>query len=332
MSPKVTVLMPVYNGEKYLRESIDSILNQTFGDFEFLIINDGSNDNSAGIVRSYNDKRINFVENEQNRGLSFSLNKGIDLSNSEYIARMDADDISLPSRLEKQIAFLNKNPNVGICGTWGQFFGESSLIAKTPKSHNKIKGHLFSNCSMLHPTVVFRNNLFKKYNLKYRTDFKIAQDYELWTRASSLINFSNITEVLLMYRINVTQLTSGNNRLLEENTTIWKSILEELDLSLSQEELELHKLFLSEKINNNAFSEIKKLNLWIDKLIQANDKKRIYNKKILLNILHKKYYIALKHLQAGELIPNFKKENLKYLDFEHKFRIMYRLCRQKIKS
>ena len=116
MNPKVTVLMPVYNCEKYLRESIESILNQTFKDFEFLIINDGSSDKSAEIVESYNDNRINFVQNEKNIGLAASLNRGLDIAKGEYIARMDADDISLPERLEKQVRFMETNPQIGICG------------------------------------------------------------------------------------------------------------------------------------------------------------------------------------------------------------------------
>src|SRR5580698_9685158 len=109
-NPKVTVLMPVYNGEKYIKEALESILQQTFIDFEFLIINDGSTDNSVSIIKSFNDNRIRLIHNEKNSGLVYSLNKGIGLSNGEYIARMDCDDVSIPERLEKQVGFLNSNP------------------------------------------------------------------------------------------------------------------------------------------------------------------------------------------------------------------------------
>jgi len=115
--PKVTVLMPVYNGEKYLNEAIDSILGQTFKDFKFLIINDGSTDGTADILKSYKDSRIKVTNNEKNIGLTKSLNKGLKMAKSEYIARMDADDISLPTRLQKQVEFMDSHPKVGVCGT-----------------------------------------------------------------------------------------------------------------------------------------------------------------------------------------------------------------------
>ncbi len=115
--PRVTVLMSVYNGEKYLREAIDSILNQTFKDFEFLIIDDGSTDSSADIIRSYTDFRIRLIQNEKNIGLTRSLNKGLKLAKGEYIARMDVDDISLPIRFEKQVSFLDKYEDVKLVGS-----------------------------------------------------------------------------------------------------------------------------------------------------------------------------------------------------------------------
>ncbi|HKQ33129.1 MAG TPA: glycosyltransferase family A protein, partial [Thermodesulfobacteriota bacterium] len=118
MTPKVTVLMTVYNGEKFLNEAIDGILNQTFRDFEFLIINDGSTDGSREIIKSYKDPRINLVDNESNIGLTASLNRGLSLAGGEYIARQDADDISLPERLEKQISILERNPDIALLGSW----------------------------------------------------------------------------------------------------------------------------------------------------------------------------------------------------------------------
>ena len=122
MNPKVTVLMPVYNGEKYLKEAITSILLQTFDDFEFLIINDGSSDASVDIIQSFRDPRIRLVHNDTNIGLIATLNKGLKLAHGKYVARMDQDDISLPRRLEKQTYFMDNNPDVGVCGTWIKLF------------------------------------------------------------------------------------------------------------------------------------------------------------------------------------------------------------------
>src|SRR5258707_849690 len=118
MSPRVSVVMSVYNGEKYLGEAVDSILAQTFTDFEFIIIDDGSEDRSPELIEAYVDSRISFLRNEKNVGLTRSLNKGLQVASGEYIARMDCDDVSLPDRFAKQVAFMDANSGVGACGTW----------------------------------------------------------------------------------------------------------------------------------------------------------------------------------------------------------------------
>jgi len=127
-NPEVTVLMSVYNGEKYLREAIDSILNQTFTDFEFLIVNDGSTDRTAEILRSYDDPRIIIINNEKNIGLTKSLNIGLRMAKGEYIARMDADDVSMPERLQKQIELLNQKKNTGLVGTYYTIINEKGKV------------------------------------------------------------------------------------------------------------------------------------------------------------------------------------------------------------
>ncbi|MFT5919102.1 MAG: glycosyltransferase involved in cell wall biosynthesis, partial [Granulosicoccus sp.] len=115
--PLVTVLLPVYNAEKFLEQAIRSVLDQTFTEFEFLIINDGSTDRSEEIIVSFNDSRIRYIKNETNLKLIKTLNKGIEFASGKYIARMDADDISLPTRFEQQVALLEKQPEIGVCGT-----------------------------------------------------------------------------------------------------------------------------------------------------------------------------------------------------------------------
>ena len=123
--PKLSVIMPAYNAEKYIGEAIESILNQTFTDFEFIIIDDGSSDHTADIIKGFHDERIRFIQNEKNSGVANTLNKGLELSQGEYIARMDADDISLPARFEKQVAFMEANPDVAVVGCGIELFGMS---------------------------------------------------------------------------------------------------------------------------------------------------------------------------------------------------------------
>lgn len=204
MSSLVTVLMPVYNAEKYLHEAIDSILNQTFHEFEFLIIDDGSTDNSAAIICSYSDPRIRFVQNEKNEGLTFTLNKGTQLASCELIARMDADDISYPTRLEKQYHFFQKNQDCVLL---------SNAIRNVRTDKKKTRDVFFTNdfiyyeliftCKINTPTVMYKRSVLLKeggYIPKY------SEDFNLWWRLSRKYNFFHDNEILLDYRYSDTSL------------------------------------------------------------------------------------------------------------------------------
>lgn len=208
LNPKISVIMPVYNAGSYLSQSIESILNQSFSDFEFLIYNDGSTDNSDHIIRSYSDKRIRYTNFEQNRGYVHILNRGLNESKGDYIARMDADDISISTRFEEQIAFLEKKPAVGICGSWFENFGTISGVAKTPILDEDVKLSLFYGTPVGHPTVMMRKSMLEKYNLKYENDYLYSEDYELFERASAHFSILNIPKVLLQYRKHPTQVTN----------------------------------------------------------------------------------------------------------------------------
>lgn len=201
-NPKVTVLMSVYNGEKYLKEAIDSIISQTFTDFEFLIIDDASTDRTPEMLRSYGDSRIKIITNEENLGLTKSLNKGLALARGKYIARMDADDISHPKRLEKQANYLDENPEIGILGTNVQYIDESGKyheILQRPEKDALIKWALCFFNPIAHPTVMMQLYLIKEIN-GYDENIIYAQDYDLWVRLSSKSAFWNLQDILLYLR------------------------------------------------------------------------------------------------------------------------------------
>ena len=200
-NPKVTVLMPVYNGEKYLKKSIESILDQTFTDFEFLIIDDGSTDESLELIKSYDDTRIKIIVHEQNKGLIKTLNEGIELAAGDYVARMDGDDVSLPERLEKQIAFMDNNQDVAVCGTWTKSMNENGKIVSTMKSLSGIllKYNYWKPSPMIHPSVMMRKSLIKEF--LFSVDAASAEDYDLWLRIVKKHRIFNIKECLLLYRI-----------------------------------------------------------------------------------------------------------------------------------
>ncbi len=203
--PLVSVVMPVYNGENYLNEAIDSILNQTYSDFEFIILNDGSTDRTEEIILSYKDPRIVYVKNPENLQIVRTLNRGIALAKGKYIARMDADDISLPVRFEKQLYFMENNPDVGVCGTWVKTFGENvnSQTWQYPVESEVIKVSLIFNSPFAHPSVFIRKSLFDLYS--YEESFTKAEDYYLWYQSKDFFNFANLPQVLLCYRIHPLQ-------------------------------------------------------------------------------------------------------------------------------
>lgn len=202
MQPKVTVLMSVYNGAQYLQLSVQSILTQTFSDFEFLIIDDGSDDNTWQILNLFNDKRIRLFRNSNNIGLIKSLNKGLIMARGEYIARMDVDDISLPSRLEKETLFLNHNPDVALVGSWVDVIDETGKRQETWyhfKDSFFIKWNLLFKNALAHSSVMFRKNLALEEG-GYHHDFVYAEDYDLWSRLSLRWEIANIPEVLVNWR------------------------------------------------------------------------------------------------------------------------------------
>jgi glycosyltransferase involved in cell wall biosynthesis len=219
-NPKITVLMPVYNAEAFLNEAIDSILAQTFTDFEFLIINDGSTDASREIILSYNDQRIRFVENERNLRLIATLNKGIDISFGKYIARMDADDISHPERLNTQFEFMESNLDIGLCGAWFQTFsyGEKKQTVRYQTEDYNIRIKHLYQIHLSHGTCMIRKEVLKRNNLYFNQEFLHAEDYELWTRISEFSKLANIPQVLYKVRNNINSVSNAHRNIQIEHT------------------------------------------------------------------------------------------------------------------
>lgn len=224
----ISVLMPVYNTpEVFLRKSIESILNQTFQKFEFIIINDASDDITTRILRGYTDNRIRLVDNEYNMGLSRCLNKGITLAKGEYIARMDSDDIAHKKRLEWQYYFMKKNPNLFMCGgninlidTWGKWKGFNRYCYNT----ESIRMDALFTCPFAHPTVMFNTRLLTKEKKRYSEEIK-AEDYELWSHIVYKYEVANVKKVLLFYRVHDASITGNSHQVLYESAaTVQKNI------------------------------------------------------------------------------------------------------------
>jgi glycosyltransferase involved in cell wall biosynthesis len=208
--PKVTVLMTVYNGEKFVHEAINSILTQTLQDFEFLIINDGSTDQTRNIISSYKDSRIILIDNDSNLGITRSLNRGLNLAQGEFIARLDSDDIAEPERLARQVSFLEANPNVTLVGSWYRTIDEQGNILEKhtlPCDCIKIRWGLLFYTPFIHSSVTFRkDDVLQKVGL-YNEDFIYTQDHELWVRIAKIFPVANLDEYLMQYRVHASSVT-----------------------------------------------------------------------------------------------------------------------------
>lgn len=243
---KLAVLMPTYNCAAYLKESIDSILNQTFSDFDFYIYDDCSTDNSAEIIRSYSDNRIFYIKNDSNLGIAKTLNLGLEelLSKYEFIARMDADDWAFPERFQKQMGFLDKNQHVMLCGTQGFWLKN---ISETPTSgwqyptQNKyIQLYLLFTASFGHSSVILRSHFFSSNNLKYNEQIETCEDWDLWIKVSKIGETRNLPDFMMKYRI----ISTSNHRSLEnkklhlkERSVIISDYWKTFDIDLSTEQV-----------------------------------------------------------------------------------------------
>lgn len=214
--PKVSVLTPIYNTNPvYLREMIESILNQTYTDFEFLILNDSpDNKEIEKIVLGYakKDKRIKYSKNKKNMGITPSRNKLLKMARGEYLAIFDHDDISVPTRLEQEVAYLDQNPDVGVVSGWLQHFGEQNEIVKKPEYDVDIKIFLTENCCVAHTAAMIRKSALTDNNIEYESFYSPAEDYRLWTRLMEVTHFYNIQDVLVKYRCDTNQTTNTKHK------------------------------------------------------------------------------------------------------------------------
>ena len=200
--PKVTVFIPVYNCERYVGAAIDSILAQTFSDYELLLIDDGSTDRSLDIMQAYTDPRVRVACNERNLGIPRTGNIGLQLARGEYIALLDNDDVAHPKRLEKQVAFLGRHPDYAQIGSWERAMDEHGQVLKKikrrPATPEDVHVQLLFQCSLGNPTIMARTAILRDYG--YHTDYPSCQDYELYVRLAKRYKLGNLPEVLVYAR------------------------------------------------------------------------------------------------------------------------------------
>ncbi len=298
----ISVVMSNYNTpEKYLREAIESVLNQTYKKFEFIIIDDCSTDNSLEIIKSYKDDRIIVLENEKNLGITKSLNRGLEIAKGEYIARMDADDICFRNRFEKQVEYLKNNPQVVVCGTsveligdWQERHSNKFICREIPEQDLFKVCLLFGNYpNIVHPTAMFNNKIIKENKIKYDERYPVAQDYKMWVTCCNYGEFANLKETLLYYRVHKGAVSSAKTDKQYACALMnMKEQLEAIGIELTVENEEIHYNFLLKRQPYDL--QYKK---WLEKLILQNKEFKVYNEKFLEDVLWRKWvetsYFAL---------------------------------------
>lgn len=306
-SPKISVVMSVYNGQKYLKEAIESVLNQTFPDFEFIIFDDCSTDKSLSIIETYTDKRIKLIKNEINKGLTVNLIEGVKIAQGEFLARMDADDICIPQRLEVQLEFLINNPKISILGSAVTFFEDNGqeFIGIQPLTHEEIVVELLFGFTMLHPSVMMRLANLHLNHLNYNPYFKYSQDFDLWVRASKILKFANLNKSLLKMREHSDKIS---HTLRPEQKAFSEEIRErlfiELNLNISQKEKELiHNIAIDSCLLES--DKLKSLEKILAQIIESNNIRQIYKNSVLQkkihNILILQYYECLSRKKKSGL-------------------------------
>lgn len=288
--------MTVYNGETYLREAIESILDQTYRAFTFLIIDNASTDNSLEIIQSYDDSRIKLVPLPQNIGQIPALNKGLDMIQTPLVARMDADDISLPLRFEQQVNFLDDHPEIAVCGTYAAaFMGKKETLWKHPVKSEDINVRLLLECCLAHPSVMMRKDLLDLHHFRYDETLGHSEDWDLWQRISRIYPLANIPNVLLRYRVH-NQSVSSKTLDLQQNAAakLDEVSLEALDLH-NHRLRHIHRDVGFETFNakNREQGFIQDVMEWFQLLQQRNESRKIYSQQALENFLKERLFIVL---------------------------------------
>jgi glycosyltransferase involved in cell wall biosynthesis len=247
--PLVSVIMPVYNAERFVGDALKSILNQTYTKFESIIIDDGSKDESLAIIKKYADPRIRLIALAQNQGIVHALNTGLKAAQGKYIARMDADDVSMPSRLAMQVAFMEKHPEVGLLGT--QHMAIQGRARLFPTNHHVLVWYMLNACPFVHPSVMLRVDVLKQHQLQYDKAFEFAEDLELWTRMCRVTQVANLPQSLIKYRYHFATHQRNKETAALLNTAIKKEHIKWLCPTVSGDDLERLAVYLNHHLNHD---------------------------------------------------------------------------------
>lgn len=273
--------MAFYNEEHFIQEAIESILHQSYTNFEFLIFDDGSSDDSFEIVKNFIDDRIILFYDGKNKGLTARLNEGITLAKGEYIARMDADDISLTTRLEKQVKYLEQHQDIGILGTNSILSIEPSkrkmYRKRIPLHHHEILAYQLFYNPFVHPTIMIRSRILKKQN--YPDQHRLTQDYFHWLQLLKHTKGANLKEVLLHYRIHQNNSSANHEQTLNNISKIFTDQFKQLKLPFTIKNLQTHLLISESNPRLLSINQLREIKKWLEVLLAWNQENKRFPKK-----------------------------------------------------
>ena len=293
--PSISVVMPVYNYGHLIKESIDSVLTQSMLDFELIIVNDGSLDNSSEIAHSYLDKRLKVIDFPENRGNYPARNAGMRMATGKYICVTDADDLCLPDRLEKQFLFMEMNKEIGLIGG-GYKTADSSRNVFRETDYEIIKIMLLRYCYLHHPTCMIRTKFVEKYNLYYNESYRYASDHDWEVRASSFFPISNINDPVLLYRKHARQISINKRN--EQSIFADQIRLNQLSffgIEPTKLEKELHLAFIN-GVPDSRINE-KWIDQWINRLLETNRNTRCFSQQALRKFLQAHRYLSVNQIK-----------------------------------
>lgn len=338
--PLVSVIISTYNEEKYIIDSIKSILNQDYENIEIIIVDDASTDNTVENIKKIKNKKIRLYINDVNKKLAHNLNFAISKSNGKYIARMDADDISIKKRIKVQVEYLEKNKDIDIAVSFAKTFGDSNIIKRTPCSHEEIRATLLFTNPICHPTVMFRK---ESIDFKYDENCIAGQDYELWTRIIDKKKFGVINKVLLNYRVLKRQRNPKYLQLQKENALKARKYLFDKMFNLScsnkKKYWEIFKMLVDidfADFRPKTQSQMEKLINFSDYLLEKNKKEKIFEEKIFKEVVGKvifwQWYLSILKTDISSNIF-FKSKYVMVLKKQNifiKLKVLYKVCKKKL--
>lgn len=274
---KVSIIASVYNCERYLQEMLDSIVRQTYCDWEFIIIDDASTDNTWNILHEITDSRVHCYRNKVNKGLTVNLNMALQYAKGEYIMRMDGDDLANENRLDMQVCFMEQHPEIVLAGCWIKCFGNSHELIKTPTEDEDIRIALLFNSTIMHPTFIFRRQTVLDSGVIYNEKLRYAQDYNFTYRCSKIGRIGNIPDALLRYRVDDNQISIAKKDMQQQCADVTRrEILNDMGIDFSQSEFAIWSALCT---GNKSIVEKKQqeLSIIIEKIFNANKALGIYN-------------------------------------------------------